>query len=77
MAKVRVEALRFPRGPFEQASGRQAGGCVTFDDRVQFERLADAHELHLTGLFLSARATRRIRQHVAERTSVQHRLQSA
>lgn len=76
MTKVRIEALRFPRGPFEQASGCQAGGRVTFDDCVEFERLADAYKLHLTGLFFAARATRWLRQHVAERSSVQHCLQS-
>lgn len=76
MAEVRVKALRFPRGPFEQASGGQTGRSVAFYDGVQLESLADAHELHLPGFLLTARAARRVWQHVTERPSVQHCLHS-
>lgn len=74
VAKVWVKALRLPRGSLEQSGRGEAGGRVALDDRVQLQRLADAHELHLPRLFLAPRAPRRIGQHVAERPSVQHRL---
>lgn len=72
MAKVRVEALRFPRRPLEQPGGGQARGRVPLDDGLQLERLSDAHEFHLARFLLAPRAARRVRQHVAERPSVQH-----
>jgi len=75
VAKVRVEALRFPGRPLEQPRGGEAGGRIPFDDGVQLERLADPHELHLPSLLFASRAARRVRQHVAERASVQHCLQ--
>jgi len=74
VAKVRVEALRFPGRPLEQPRGGEAGGRIPFDDGVQFERLADPHELHLPSLLFAPRTARRVRQHVAERPSVQHSL---
>lgn len=53
VAKVRVEALRFPGRPLEQPRGGEAGGRIPFDDGVQLERLADPHELHLPSLLFA------------------------
>jgi len=72
VAKVRVEALRFPGRPLEQPRGGQAGGRIPFDDGVQLERLPDPYELHLPCLLFAPRTSRGVWQHVAERPSVQH-----
>lgn len=74
--EVRVKTLRFPRGALEQAGGRQAGGSVPLDDGVELQGLTDAHELHLPGLLFAARASGWVREHVTERSPVQHRLQN-